>query len=70
MKKIIFLLLFPITLFSQTLTFNPGKALDVNDKIKIEFQIDSLTLSTSLSDTISKMYIPSFKLETSMSKLS
>ena len=42
MKKFLLFLLFPITLLSQTLTFNPSKPLDVNDKIKIEFQIDSL----------------------------
>ena len=41
MKKIILFLLFPITLFSQTLTFNPGKKLDPNNLVEIVFTVDS-----------------------------
>ena len=41
MKKLLFLLLIPVTLFSQTLTFNPGKDLDPNDPVEIIFTVDS-----------------------------
>ena len=41
MKKLLFLLLIPVSLFSQTLTFNPGKDLDPNDPVEIIFTVDS-----------------------------
>ena len=42
MKYIYLFLLFPLSLFSQTLTINKGKLLDVNDSIDIKLEVDSL----------------------------
>ena len=39
---IFFLFFFPTILFSQTLTINKGKILDVNDSIDIKLEVDSL----------------------------
>ena len=42
MRSIFIILLFPLSLFSQTLTINKGKLLDVNDSIDIKLEVDSL----------------------------
>ena len=42
MKKLLFLIFFPTILYSQTLTINKGKILDVNDSIEIKLEVDSL----------------------------
>ena len=42
MKYIYLFLLFPSLLYSQTLTINKGKLLDVNDSIDIKLEVDSL----------------------------
>ena len=42
MKKLLLLLFFPTVLYSQTLTVNKGKILDVNDSIDIKLEVDSL----------------------------
>ena len=39
---IFFLFFFPTILYSQTLTINKGKILDVNDSIDIKLEVDSL----------------------------
>ena len=43
MKKfLLFLIFFPTILYSQTLTINKGKILDVNDSIDFKLEVDSL----------------------------
>ena len=50
MRFLFFILLFPITIYSQTLSINKGKRLDVNDDIEIILEVDSLLKYYSLEE--------------------